>query len=295
MSEHWPRFLSERRNADSEDSELPNPDDTTNEQPTDASPRFVAQSVTDDAFLAELVRTLQTTAGVERVRIAEEADQRRQSHIDEIRARQSSEADRMRDLANTDTKAIDSWANGETKRIQAERERRTKERRDDLEKSLAEYTAKIDQEIETVEAAISAYRAEVDAFFESLDGETDLVRIAQHATRRPAFPSLDLAMAPVAAAEAEAAAAAESEPQVVGVMDASEADGVDPDLQALPDIAPAGVALDNVETANPEEEAATVASDGSSIRSGSVFESVPVTRPMSRFRWDTKDSEQSDR
>ena len=62
--------------------------------------------------------------------------------------------------------------------------------------------------------------AEVEAYFEGLDRETDPILIAQKATMRPAFPALDAVAEPVAEAAADAAEPAPAdEPAMVGVMD----------------------------------------------------------------------------
>jgi hypothetical protein len=225
-------------------------------------------------FLAELVRTLQSTAGLERVRIAEETEQRRQAHIDQIRARQKAEADRMRELAGDDTKAIDEWAAGETKRIELERERRATRRNADLEFSLAEHTSKIDEEIDRVETAIAGYRADVDAFFDGLDRQTNLVLMAKQATHRPVFPALDALSKEDAAPPVDAddeAVGAGPEPGVVGVMD--------PDAAA----SPAESWLVPPETSDEHAVAAAFAEadqGGEPRRSRSVFSSLPVQRPM---------------
>ena len=50
-------------------------------------------------FLAELAKAMQTTAAAEQARNAEETEQRRQSHIDAIRAREAIEAEELRELA----------------------------------------------------------------------------------------------------------------------------------------------------------------------------------------------------
>jgi hypothetical protein len=296
MSDHWPKFLSERRDDVSEST---SPGDAGSEdgtgQPDPSSAKF------DDLFLAELVRTVQTTAGLERVRIAEETESRRQEHIDRIRARQSAEAEQMRELADHDKKEIDAWADGERKRIQAERERRNTERQKHLETSLAEHTAKVDRQVEAIEGAIAAYRADVDNFFSGIDRETDLVLIARQATRRPSFPVLDAIGedTPGDATEAEAettgedqpAAEAESETPVVGVMDSEKAEAAE--SWAVAESAQGaetnGVVEDADELGEPDQVPEKVTSEpGQSRVSGSLLGSVPVTRPMSRFRWDMK-------
>jgi hypothetical protein len=151
-----------------------------------------AQPVDDGAaFLAELARAMQATASEERTRAAAEIDRRREQHLAGIDARRAAEVERMRKLADGDLQAIDAWAEGERQRIERERETRAAALRADLETSLTEHGSRIDREIERVEAAITAHRSEMDAFFTTLDTEADPVAIAQHASRRPVFPTLE--------------------------------------------------------------------------------------------------------
>jgi hypothetical protein len=163
-----------------------------------ATPAEAVEGDDRDAFLTELVRTIRATAEVERARIAEDTQRRRQSHVDGIGARRASEADRMRELADEDINTIDVWVESETKRIELERERRVAALNEDLEASLAEHRSRIDAEIEAVESAVATYQAEIESFFTDLEGETDLVSIARRAAQRPAFPSLDAVSAAAA-------------------------------------------------------------------------------------------------
>jgi hypothetical protein len=204
---------------------------STDGEPADASstasehvaePSISGAADDGSVFVAELVRAMQTTAGAERVRISEDIERRRQAHVDGVRAREASEAERIRELAREDIKAIEAWADGEKERIKLERQRRMTDLHDDLDLSLSEHRAKIDLEVEAVETAIAGYRAEVDAFFERLDRETDLVLIAQQAAMRPVFPSLGAVVAPVAADPADAA---EAEPVVAEAPLAGPDDG----------------------------------------------------------------------
>ena len=243
----------------------------SNDRAEDAGAEIAAaasepQEPADDGtlFLAELVRAMQTTAGLERARIGEDTDRRREAHIDEVRAREASEADRMRELAGEDLKAIEAWADGETKRIQRERDRREEELNADLETSLAGHRAKIDREIESVEAAIAGYRAEVDAFFEALDRETDPVLIAQQAARRPIFPKL----------EAVSEMPGSTEPVMVGVMDA---EALAARIGSWPGSPVGG------EAHEPAESGVAAAGPGSGS-AGSLLETVPAVRPMSWLR-----------
>jgi hypothetical protein len=243
-------------------------------------------------FLTELVRAMQTTAGLERVRTDGETERRRQAHIDEIRAREASEADRMRELAAEDMSAIEEWADGETKRIQLERERRAAELNKDLETSLSEHHAKIDREIDTVETTIAGYRAEVAAFFDGLDRETDPILIAQHAAGRPVFPGLEAAPAtvdasPPPAAEGDTASAGPgtpAEPVAVGVMDPQAAAEPVESWAAPGDGSP-------VPTEPPE--LVTVPSGSSQEGSESLLQSVPIHRPMSWLRRDANGGDRS--
>lgn len=267
-------------------------------------------------FLAELVRAMQTTAGLERVRVGEDIERRRQTYIDGVRAREASEADKMRELAGEDMKAIEAWVETETQRIQLERQRRATVLDEDLETSLSEHRAKIDREIEAIEEAIATYRAEVDAYFEDLDRETDPIVIAQQAAKRPVFPALETVAVDFAVASAEAAeetvaldvaaaassseeappegpdggatgagSADASEPAYVGVMDpeapAEPVESWAPQPETSPEPTPAGSAEDGDEAGQIQEQAEPVAAE-SRLGHGatSLFQSVPVLRPM---------------
>ena len=160
----------------------------------DAGDRLEGDGIRDDGatFLADLAKAMQSTAASEQVRNVEGTEQRRQAHIDAIRAREALEAEDLRELAKEDVKGIDAWSDGEIKRIKLERERRIASRREQLQIRLEEHHAVIAREVEHVETAISAYRAEIDRFFNRLETETDPVEIARLAGSRPTFPVLEL-------------------------------------------------------------------------------------------------------
>jgi hypothetical protein len=212
----------------------------------------------------------------------------------------------MRELAGEDMKAIEAWASGETKRIQAERKRRATELQDKLESNLAEHRAKVDQEVEGVETAIATYRADVEAFFAQLEAETDLVQIAQQAARRPIFPALDriakdddteeafLRAESQAADVGDLDSGGESENgrPMVGVMDhqalaeAFESWSAPPATSA--EIPPAESADADADKAGESREEAEPAPAATSQghNSSSLFQSLPVPRPMSFLRRD---------
>jgi hypothetical protein len=269
----------------------------------------------DSTFLTDLARAMQATAGAERARIDQDTERRRQAAIDEIRAVQSSEADRMRELADEELASIDAWADGEIARIQQERERRAAELNADLEVSLAEHGTQIDRRIERVEAAVATYRAEVDAFFADLDSETDVVRIAQQATQQPDFPALDAIgdasldaddsgaspngdteaatdEAPAESAEAGRAARAE-EPAAVGVMDPNATSAADAlgGWPAPADLPPQPEPVSDADPVTSAVAAGPTPDEGG----GSIFQSVPVLRPMSWLRRDPNGGDRPNR
>lgn len=285
--------------ATAPDGELTNDSPTAMELTDDASASEAADvpppEVADDgsAFLGELVRTMQATAGLERIRIGEAIERRRQERVDQVQARKASEADRMRVLAAEDMAAIEAWVDGETARIKLERERRETAVREDLDTSLAEHASKIDREIEGIETAIATHRAEVEAYFEGLDRETDPILIAQKAASRPTFPALEAVEETVAAASADAADAEPApadEPVVVGVMDPEapaepvESWAASPETTTTPD---AVGDSDDVgqDGAAPESEEAVPAGVSPSIGGpGALLQSIPARRPMSWLR-----------
>lgn len=154
----------------------------------------VVDSNVDDgnSFLAELARAMQSTAAAEQTRNAENTEQRRQTHIDAIRAREALEAEQLRELAKEDVKGIDGWSDGEIKRVKLERERRIAARREQLQIRLEEHRTVVGREVEAVEAAVAAYKADIEQYFRRLDAETDPVVIAKQAGTRPTFPTLEL-------------------------------------------------------------------------------------------------------
>jgi hypothetical protein len=187
-------------------------------------------------FLAELAKAMQTTAAAEQTRNAEETEQRRQSHIDAIRAREAIEAEELRELAKEDVKGIDAWSDGEIKRIKLERERRIAARREQLQIRLEEHRTVVGREVEAVEASIGAYRADIAEYFRRLESETDPVAIARYAGTRPPFPNLDqirpdgtpgvTTEAPAAASYAPAPAQGQTEApaQVIEAVEVSQAE-----------------------------------------------------------------------
>ena len=209
-------------------ADLPTADAPTAEAPTAAGDSTESTASEAPDFLTQLAQAMQATAGAERSRVADEIERRRSAHVAAIHGRRDAEVARMRELADEDRKGIDAWAETEHRRIQAERDRKTTELQVDLTKSLEEHRRQVDEKVQTVEFAVTAHRAEVDAFFAALAAETDPVRIAQQAGRRPVFPDLDAVVA------ATLPASPNPEPEAVGVMDPIARLGLRTAADALP-------------------------------------------------------------
>jgi hypothetical protein len=276
------------------------------------------------AFLADLAKAMQAAAGAERTRVSEETERRRQAYLDGIRARETAEADHLREVAEDGVKGIDTWADGEIERIQRERERRILSRRRDLETSVEDHRALVAREVDAVEAAIVAYRAEIDTYFGRLDVESDPVAIANQAGSRPTFPALDAigpndapTGGPTAVTASSDDKAAEDEPpassgegdgpaaatgadeaaEMVGVMepDASTEQTPADEAQAEPLVeatAEAGTLEPDGEPA-VEQPAETPAQANAVMprSSAALLQSVPSLRPMAS--WFRRDADQT--
>jgi hypothetical protein len=276
------------------------------------------------AFLADLAKAMQTAAGAERIRVSEETDRRRQAHLDGIRGRETAEADHLREVAEDGVKGIDTWADSEIERIQRERERRILSRRRDLEISLEDHRALVAREVDAVEAAIVAYRAEIETYFGRLDVESDPVAIASQAGSRPTFPTLDEIgpndapiESPTAVAAASGEAGAEDEPTassgegdgpagatdadegaaMVAVMDSDQTAVETPADEAQAD--PLVGATVDAGTSEPagdpaDEQPAETTAQANAVMprsSAALLQSVPSLRPMAS--WFRRDGNQA--
>jgi hypothetical protein len=126
-----------------------------------------------------------------RARLAEELQLRQVAVMTGIRDERRAEAVRARKAAAQNRRAVDAWAATAQRQIKSERQRRKVEIAADLRRTLREQNQQVERRVKDVEAALAAYRAEVDAFFDAIAQERDPVSIAQRARRRPAFPVLD--------------------------------------------------------------------------------------------------------
>ena len=255
-----------------------------------------------NAFLHELVQAMRTTAAAEKVRIAADADRRREEHLASIQARRESEAQRIRELADDDLKAIDAWAEEERQRTDRERARRAEALATDLETSLAQHGARVDGEVERVEAAIATYRVEVDEFFTTLERETDPVAIAQHAGRRPTVP--DLAAAASATAGSIGTEAEAEVPEPIAVMEPLPGANLAASVAAwnagsaaargavaAPDAARQAESATQTDPEEPVVAPVAVVRGAHDNGPGTVLHAVPSGRPLSWLRRDRDNSD----
>ncbi|MBA3235314.1 MAG: hypothetical protein H0T59_04860, partial [Chloroflexi bacterium] len=205
-------------------------------------------------FLADLVKAMQSTAAAEQARSTELTEQRRQAHVDAIRAREAIEAEDLRELAKDDVKGIDSWSDGEIKRIKLERERRIAARREQLHLRLEEHRTVVAREVEAVEAAVATYRTETEQFFRRLEWETDPVAIARQAGTRPVFPVLELIGPDDVLSGTDGSDATPDAPAAI-----AEAESDAPDAVAVADDQPVEASEDA--EATPSDESATSSAD----------------------------------
>jgi hypothetical protein len=142
-----------------------------------------------------LVRSMQAAAKAHRERVAEQIELRRVAILAAIRDQRRADAVRARQRTAESRRAVDAWAATAQRQIKTERQRRKVELDADLRRTLREQNLQVDRRVRDIEAALAAHRAELDAFFDTIERERDPVAIARHARQRPAFPELPIAAA----------------------------------------------------------------------------------------------------
>jgi hypothetical protein len=143
-------------------------------------------------FPKRLVPAMHEAARSYRARLAEELQLRRVAVMSGIRDDRRAEALRARKAAAQNRLAVDAWAATAQRQIKSERQRRKVEIAADLRRTLREQNQQVERRVKGIAAALAAYRAELDAFFDAIAEERDPVTIAQRARRPPAFPVLDV-------------------------------------------------------------------------------------------------------
>lgn len=159
-------------------------------------------------FMAELSRAMQAAAEHARSETMARFEVEAKGVVESIHASATDEAADLRRRADDDVAAIREWSKAEIARIREETETRIAARKSGLEGEMEQHAATVDSRVERVNAVVTAFEAQMTAFFERLNAEEDPTRIATMAETMPDPPSL----ADVAASVATAPAVAETAP-----------------------------------------------------------------------------------
>jgi hypothetical protein len=203
-------------------------------------------------LMADLTRAMQGAAEQARTEALARLGSDSKAFIETIHATSASEATELRRSADDDVAAIRDWSKAEIARIREETEERIAGRKAHLEREIEAHAAAIERRIERVQARVSAFEAEMAAFFERLTAEEDPTRLAAMAESLPEPPSFDAEMdwedvaAPVAVAEPVIEAVAE------------------PVVEAVPESTVAETAVETEAIAEPVADATEADADTSS-------------------------------
>jgi hypothetical protein len=238
----------------------------------------------DAALMLDLADAMHSAATARHARALELVERRREAHVKAIRERAEEESATAQSQAERDVTSIVEWAEAEISRIQAEKVRRGEARERELDALLDRHRAQIEWEIEAVEDAVQAHRANLDSFYTRLSTEPDAGTIARLAADAPQLPDLESISsnararsvafgatprpaplheepAPVAVMDTvlpgdEPAAdmsAGEIEIEAPSMLDLSHvADTAEPEAAAEPDLELVGVMAPEAMTAEPE-------------------------------------------
>ncbi len=144
-------------------------------------------------FVTELVRAMRAELEKHRDSTLDEFRVEAKNHVEGVHKRSAEEVTELRQIADEDIAGVREWSKAEIARIRAETEERIETRKGELESHLEEHAALIEREIEKVQARVTAYEAEIDAFFASLAQIEDPAAFASAAQQVPDPPSLEAA------------------------------------------------------------------------------------------------------
>ncbi|HXX60602.1 MAG TPA: hypothetical protein VEI48_04870 [Candidatus Sulfotelmatobacter sp.] len=144
-------------------------------------------------FVTELVRAMRAELEKHRDSTLDEFRVEAKNHVEGVHKRSAEEVTELRQIADEDIAGVREWSKAEIARIRAETEERIETRKTELESHLEEHAALIEREIEKVQARVTAYEAEIDAFFASLSHIEDPAAFASAAQQVPDPPSLEAA------------------------------------------------------------------------------------------------------
>ncbi|HTS14290.1 MAG TPA: hypothetical protein VMH24_01380 [Candidatus Sulfotelmatobacter sp.] len=190
-------------------------------------------------FMTELVRAMRAELEKHRDTTLDEFRVEAKNHVEGVHKRSAEEVTELRRIADEDIAGVREWSKAEIARIRSETEERIETRKGELESHLEEHAALIEREIEKVQARVTAYEAEIDAFFASLAQIEDPAAFAAAAQQVPDPPSLEAAGAE-ARSEALAdliraeSAAPEAAPVATAEAEAPQAEASATDVEPAP-------------------------------------------------------------
>jgi len=136
-------------------------------------------------FLAELTRAMHAAAEEGRVATLDQLRADGKTAVEEIQSRSADDATTIRRRADDDVTHIREWSKAEIARVREETEHRISARKTDLDRELDGHAAVVEAEIESVQGQVTAFEAQMDAFFEQLIAEEDPGRFAALAASLP--------------------------------------------------------------------------------------------------------------
>ena len=197
---------------------------------------------------------MQSAAEGERARIAAEAANSLDAHVQKVRTRASKEADELRRLADEDVGQIHAWSADESERLRLETESRILARQADLERHLRQHDALVEREISGASEAVEEYQAELDRFVGRLAVEREPTDIAQLASQLPEPPHVE-EVASAARADAMAQLSGSEAADDVASAGLVPVGVMDPDaIRQLADLKPQQGTLAQVASVSSEDE-----------------------------------------
>ena len=142
-------------------------------------------------FMADLTKAMQSAAEAARADALERLSAEAKTHIETIHTSTADEATELRKKADDDVSKIREWSKAEVARIREETDERIAHRKEVLEREIEAHAAHIESRIERVQSRVTAFEAEMAAFFERLLAEEDPTRFAATAETMPEPPTLD--------------------------------------------------------------------------------------------------------
>lgn len=142
-------------------------------------------------FMADLTKAMQTAAEAARADSLERFSAEAKAHIEGIHTSTADEATELRKKADDDVSKIRDWSKAEIARIREETDERIAHRKEVLEREIEAHAAHIESRIERVQSRVTAFEADMAAFFERLFAEEDPTRFAAMAETMPEPPAFD--------------------------------------------------------------------------------------------------------